>query len=455
MMKHLIISALAIFATLPAAVNVQAQDDDDIYFSKKANKKATHEAIYAATEEFEWQTDANNDWDLDDYNRRGKATVETTTATTTDVVSSDNEPAFYYEIPDGNGGTTKVPGNKKILKGSDVDKYKIINDTIVLVEQYRFSDYIRRFHNPFFSYYRYSPWYDVAFYDPFYWDYCYYDPWWYVTPSFGFHWGSWYGGWSFGYYTGWYGGWYSPFYHPLPHYYSCWGGGYYHSHDYIVHHSIRNNFGGHFHNRGGWRGNGGSSRLASASLNRSYRAANGAHIGRSNNGNYVNGPTLRGRNVTNGRIANSNMRSSNHEIFNREINNSINNSNRGYGRLSASERRTNVGTRESARSLNNSNYRRSEVGVTQRDNGSRRSPMRSESASRSNRSYNNTPSYSGSESSHYNRGSAGSYNSSRSSSAGSSTRSSGGFSGGSHSGGGFSGGGSNRSSGGGGRGGRR
>lgn len=443
-MKHFIISALALLATLPAAVNVQAQDDDDIYFNKKANKKATQEAIYAATEEFEWQTDANNDWDLDDYNRRGKETATTATAATTNVVSADTEPAFYYEIPDGNGGTTKVAGNKKILERSDLDRYKIINDTLVLVEQYRFSDYIRRFHNPFFSYYRYSPWYDVAFYDPFYWDYCFYDPWWYVTPSFGFHWGSWYGGWSFGYYTGWYGGWYSPYYRPMPHYYSCWSDGYYHSHGHIAHHSVRNNFGGHFQSRGGWRGNGGSSRLASASMNRSYRAANGAHIGRNNNGNLVTGPTLRGRNTTNGRIANSNMRSTDREIANREISGSHNN-NRGFGRLSANERSANTGTRESSRSLNNSSHRRSDVGVMQRDNGSRRSPMRSESASRSNRSHSNMSSQGGSESSSYNHGSSGSFNHSRSSSAGSSTRS----------GGGFSGGGSSRSSGGSVRGGRR
>ena len=438
-MKHFIISALALLATLPAAVNLQAQDDDDIYFNKKANKKATQEAIYAATEEFEWQTDANNDWDLDDYNRRGKETAATATAATTNVVSDDTEPAFYYEIPDGNGGTTKVAGNKKILKGSDVDKYKIINDTIVLVEQYRFSDYIRRFHNPFFGYYRYSPWYDVAFYDPFYWDYCYYDPWWYVTPSFGFHWGSWYGGWSFGYYTGWYGGWYSPYYRPMPHYYSCWHDVHHHSHGYISHHSVRNNFGGNFHNRGGWRGNGGNSRLASAGMNRSYRAANGAHIGRSSNGNYTSGPTLRGRNTTNGRIANSNMRSTNREIRNREINANGALGSRNNGRISTGERGTNTYSRESARSLNNSNHRRADAGVMQRDNGSRRSASRSESSSRSNRSYDNAAASQNRSSSFGNRGfGGGGYSGSRGS-VSSGTRSSGSF-GGNH-GGGHSGGG--------------
>ena len=270
MMKRYLIAAIALATTFTAAVNVQAQDDDDIYFSKKAHKKATQEAIYADTKADEWSTDANNDWDLDAYNRRGKEEI---------LTDSLGEPAFYYEIADGNGNITKVPGTKKMLKGSDADVYKLQNDTLVLVEQYYYSDLIRRFHNPYFGYYRYSPWYDVAYYDPFYWDYCYYDPWWYVTPSFGFRWGSWYTGWSFGYYSGWYGGWYSPFYCPNPHYYHYCYNDYYTGpvYNYATggshRGSSRNNFGGHFAHRGGWKGDGGSvSRMASASTNRSYRA---------------------------------------------------------------------------------------------------------------------------------------------------------------------------------------
>ncbi len=314
MMKRFIFAALTLAATLPAAINVQAQDDD-IYFSKKADKKAKKEAIYAENVADEWSTNANNDWNLDDYNRRGKET----SAAMSDVVEFSEEAPFYYNIIDEKGDTIKVPGNKNILKGADANGFKVIRDTVVLVEQYHFTDLIRRFHNPFFGYYRYSPWYDVAYYDPFYWDYCYYDPWWYVTPSFGFHWGNWYGGWSFGYYSGWYGGWYSPFYSPNPHYHDfCYYDGYYSGpvYNYATgsshRGSSRNNFGGHFAHRGGWRGDGGSSsRLASASTNRSYRAANGARVGFTNsNGNYTAGPTLRGRNTVNGRLANSNMRSS-------------------------------------------------------------------------------------------------------------------------------------------------
>lgn len=315
MMKRFFIAALTLAATIPAAINLQAQDDD-IYFSKKADKKAKHEAIYAATADNEWSTNANNDWNLDDYNRRGK---ESSSALSDGIEIAEDAP-FYYNIINEKGDTVLVPGTDKILKGADVNGYKIVRDTVVLVEQYRFTDLIRRFHNPFFGYYRYSPWYDVAYYDPFYWDYCYYDPWWYVTPSFGFHWGSWYGGWSYGYYSGWYGGWYSPFYCPNPHYYHYCD--YYYDgpvYNYATggshRGSSRNNFGGHFAHRGGWKGDGGSvSRMASASTNRSYRAENGARVGFTNsNGTYTAGPTLRGRNTVNGRLANSNMRSSTSE----------------------------------------------------------------------------------------------------------------------------------------------
>ncbi|GEM_PF-1804423 len=434
MMKRFFIAAIALATTIPAAVSLKAQDDDDIYFSKKANKKATQEAIYGQTADYDWSTDANNDWDLDDYNRRGKEVaepVETKTAATATANTSTEkvmeispEPDFYYEVPDGNGGTTLVPGNKKILKKADASKYKVVRDTLVLVEQYYFSDLIRRFHNPFFGYYRYSPWYDVAFYDPFYWDYCYYDPWWYVTPSFGFHWGSWYGGWSFGYYSGWYGGWYSPFYHPMPHYHHFCYEDYHHgiwhepAHRPVHHSAGRNNMGGHFENRGGWRRDGGSSRLASASTNRSYRAANGAHVGRANNnGSYNEGPTLRGRNATNGRINNSNMRNDN-------------------STQSRFEQRSRYADSRSSSSMNNSSSRRESAGMRQTDNGRTRSE-RNSSFNRSNssrqESYSNRSNNTRSES-YSNRSNNSSY--SRSSSSGMSHSSGGGFSGGGHSGGG-------------------
>lgn len=375
-MKRFIIAALALVASLPAAINIQAQDDDDIYFSKKANKKAAKEAIYAATEADDWSTDANSDWDLDNYNRRGKGTTDTETSMLEALTPEGEEAAFYYEIPDGNGGTKKVPGNKSVLKGADANKYKIVNDTVVLVEQYYYSDLIRRFYNPFFSYYRYSPWYDVAYYDPFYWDFCFYDPWWYVTPSFGFHWGNWYGGWSFGYYSGWYGGWYAPYYNPCPHWHHvAYYDNYHHGHGEYYGNpgsrrgSSRNNFGGHFAHRGGWRQDGGVNRMASAGTNRSYRAANGAHTNRTNgNSSLAAGPTLRGRNTTNGHVANSTMRSVNNHYNRTGSEVSRGNGNFGTGSSTTTAHRTS----RYDRGYNNSDSRRQSAGVYQRDNGSTR-----------------------------------------------------------------------------------
>ena len=369
MMKRYLIAALALATTLPVAVNVQAQDDD-IYFSKKAHKKATTDAIYAETAADEWSTDANNDWDLDAYNRRGsEALIEDTTLLET---PAKEEKLFSFEVVDKNGKSTKLFTDKDTFKGADIEVYKVKGDTLFLYEQYYYTDLIRRFYNPYFGYYRYCPWYDVAYYDPFYWDYCYYDPWWYVTPSFGFHWGSWYGGWSYGYYTGWYGGWYSPYYSPLPHYhhfhccdgpyYNVMGGGYAGSHRG----SSRNNFGGHFAHRGGWRGDGGNSRMSSAGSNRSYRASNGARTVRSTgNTNLAAGPSLRGRNTTNGRLANSNMRSTSGGFQ----------SSTGTAPVSRSSRNNTM--RQSSGSFNqtasvgnNSDYRRRDAGMKQSDNGS-------------------------------------------------------------------------------------
>lgn len=236
-----IISCMAMIATTARA----QYDDDDIYYSKSNAKKA----IYKDTET--WQTSANDDWNIDNYNRRtgdGTEAESSPARSGTKVVSGSS---FSFELPE----TAAQP------------PVQVVHDTVYVVEQYHYSDRIRRFHNPYFSMHIYSPFYDVAFYDPFFWDYCYYDPWWYVTPSFGFHYGSWYGGWNFGYYSGWYGGWYAPYYHPMPH----------HFHPSVAHHwrplpnrgGRINNAGGHYRNTPrGWRTGdrrGGSSRYASAS----------------------------------------------------------------------------------------------------------------------------------------------------------------------------------------------
>lgn len=217
-MKRMILAALTVAMTLPAAINTQAQDD--VYYSRKNSRKAAYELTHTDV----WETKANEDWDLDAYNRRGKS-VESASA-------SDNEVQLHpltYNVSDS---IAPVP------------------DTIFVVEKYYYSDRIRRFHNPFFGRYLWDPWYDIAFYDPFYWDYCYWDPWWYCTPSFGFYSGWWWGSsiyWNPGYYSGWYGGYYHPFYHSTPHHYLP---GQHYAHNGSHHGHYTNSVGGRFTNHG-------------------------------------------------------------------------------------------------------------------------------------------------------------------------------------------------------------
>ena len=175
MMKRLILAALAVVVTLPAAISTQAQDD--VYYSRKNSRKQAYES----TSNDVWSTKANDDWDVDAYNRRSSS------FNTTPEITLQSDSLMLSAQP------------------------KTVPDTIYVVEQYYNSNRIRRFHNPHFTWWMWDPWYDVAYWDPYFWDYCYWDPWWYVTPAFGFHWGNWWYGWNYGYYTGWYGGWYSPF----------------------------------------------------------------------------------------------------------------------------------------------------------------------------------------------------------------------------------------------------
>ncbi len=206
----MILAALAVIVTLPAAITTVAQDD--VYYSRRNSRNQAYEATAADN----WSTRANDDWDVDAYNRRSSSAA--TEATSTPEFTFDNDKLVLST------GKTTVP------------------DTVYVVEQYYNSNRIRRFHNPHFTWWMWDPWYDVAYWDPYFWDYCYWDPWWYVTPAFGFHWGNWWYGWNHGYYTGWYGGWYSPFYDPFPHH--CgphWvGGGW----------LYRNNMGGHYAHNG-------------------------------------------------------------------------------------------------------------------------------------------------------------------------------------------------------------
>ena len=405
-----------------------------------------------------WSTDANDDWNLDDYNRRGN---ELDKAVETDLADASH----YLEIPDGNGGTTRIPA----VKDSTMHMYdfgQAIHDTVYVIEQYQFCDRIRRFHNPYFGYYRYSPWYDVAYYDPFYWDYCYYDPWWYVTPSFGFHYGSWYWGWDYGYYTGWYGGWYCPYYHPYPHYYypsySYGGGGGYYAGGGIRRgngrrdgfYGSRNNSGGHFASRGGWRGDGGKTRATAAGTNRSYRNGNGGTT-------LLAGSTVRGRNTSGGRATHSNMRINDAQMEQLDRSTFTDRGHRASTTATTQDggRTMRAGTGATAThrtaSADNSTSRRISAGVRQSDRGAtihstNRTAATTSGDTHSHSTYNSSRSYGGNSSSHVGGSSS---SSSRSSSyGGGSSHSSGG---GSYSGGGGSRGGGGSTGGGGGRSGRR
>ena len=55
MMKRLILAALAVVVTLPAAISTQAQDD--VYYSRKNSRKQAYES----TSNDVWSTKANDD----------------------------------------------------------------------------------------------------------------------------------------------------------------------------------------------------------------------------------------------------------------------------------------------------------------------------------------------------------------------------------------------------------
>lgn len=397
MIQRMILAVMTVLLTLPAAISVNAQDDD-IYFSRKKERKAAQ----AVAPEDDWSTHANDDWNLDDYNRRSTAKADTLGSQVARLALDSISPLSAYDL-----------GREK--------------DTVYVVEQYYYSDLIRRFHNPFFSFHHYMPWYDYAYYDPFYWDYSYYDPWWYCTPSYGYY-NSWYwyhDMWDYGYYGGWYGGWYNPYYNPHPHYYAPHhphhgGGG-------SIAHGKRNNVGGYF----------GNSNLTG----RDFRTHHG---GRQGNGSLASGNRHGGSNTRGGATAQGGQHRSN------------------FGSQSTQQsagRRTGGGSNGHRAISDNSNLRRSDNGMRQSSTGrttprhsgsytptqpstSSSSGTRSQSRSSSSSSSSYTPRSSSSSSSNYTpRSSSSSSHSSSSSYSGGGSSYSGGGGGGSRGGGSYGGGG--------------
>ncbi len=397
-MKKMILAALAMAVTLPAATSTYAQYDDDIYFSSSSAER--YEPVKETVME-EWSTNANNDWDIDTYNRRTSDVASYT-------ASSDTYAQSVSDNPNQNFSFGTEPG-------TDYDN--VIHDTVYVIENYCYTDRIRRFHNPWCSYHIWNPYWDVAYWDPFYWDYCYWDPWWYVTPSFGFHYGSWYWGWNYGYYTGWYGGWYSPFYRPYPHYYGPYygGGGHHGWHSRPNQGSRTNNMGGSFASRGSRNG---TSRPGNRQYTSDARRSgiSGGNVSRSHSG----ATTARATRNSNMKLPGDQIsRSSNTRSEGRNLTSggTTVRGNRGTSSSSASSTRSMTGS--SARSVNNSNARRQANGVRQNSSGvTYRSTQRAASSSNSfNRS--TTSRSSGS----YNRSSSSSnsYNNSNSNNSNSST----------------------------------
>lgn len=195
----------ALLLILTSAVTLKAQDDD-IYFSRSDARKAEAEAL-AATQ---WSTDANDDWDVDGYNRRYSA------ATT---------------------------GDKNVtLASSAATGNKTIHDTLYVVLNNYYSDRLYRFHGGFYrpSWYWNTVW---GWADPFYWDPWYDDPF-YWHSSWGWSW-SW--GWGGVHYA-----WYSPgYYHHYHHYHPHGWRPAPHHHVYVHHRLPAVHSGSHSHHSGG------------------------------------------------------------------------------------------------------------------------------------------------------------------------------------------------------------
>jgi len=187
-MKKMILLALAFAISIPTALFAQ----DDIYQTKA--KKVSKKSLYADAASDVWSTNANDDWDVDAYNRRGK--IDTSTLDKDGYAASSQKTKVIIEDDD------KTVHNDTVIEIITLDAFA----------PYTWSYRIRRFHNivfnvivdPWyngFNYWGWNPWYGT-------WNYAYYDP--FYNP---WAWSGWHGYWDPWYYSwgpSWY---YDPFYH--------------------------------------------------------------------------------------------------------------------------------------------------------------------------------------------------------------------------------------------------
>ncbi len=228
---------LTIALVLSATLAVQAQDDDDLYFTP--TKKSQKTSAARVTQ----KVYSDNDRDDDEYNRRytGYADAWQTGGEADSIVADSMAADMEYAQSSGSAYDLTDPEN-----------------------DYVYSRRILRFHSPRFGFAISSPYYwDLVYgwgvydylYDPYY-DY-FYDP---------FYW-SW--GWGYGWaYRPW-NTWYGPIWgwHHSPHGWHDWGcGPMWHDHGPVA----------HFTGRGFGVGRLAENRLATNTVSRAVNSANGS-----------------------------------------------------------------------------------------------------------------------------------------------------------------------------------
>ena len=178
---------------------------DDLYF---VPKKKSAEKV---TDNYGMPTDvyySGSDRSIDEYNRRGRSTVEVLDNDTTanDIIVFSPEKGVY---PSDSLASDSVSDEdfKLTKRMSRFEDYRL-TDNEAFWAGYNAGRYDWAWHSPWY-YTRYG-WYDPWYYGRWGW----YDPWYY--SRWGYY--GWYDPWYYGYYSSWYGPWYYDRYY--------YGGGY-------------------------------------------------------------------------------------------------------------------------------------------------------------------------------------------------------------------------------------
>lgn len=255
-MQNMIKLTAFLFTLALSLTTAFAQYDDDIFYSPSAEKKAQEAALKATM----WSTDANDEWDVDGYNRR------------------------YSSTSTGANSASKGSANSTLTSLNKNDR-----DTVYIIKEkyyYSYADLLYRFHSGFYrpSWYWHTAW---GWGDPFYWDRWYNDP---------FYWDSYYyGGWGWSW--GW-GGVHVAWHTPIHYHHYGWRPAPHHHHYTPIHRLPAHRSGGHSVIRGG--GNHGyyHSPVIARGGNRHSGARGGdgsRHYGQNNSGSRGRDNGVRGR----------------------------------------------------------------------------------------------------------------------------------------------------------------